>query len=298
MEGRPAIGHGFRLMGTANSSKMYEAYYFAHSCGRPYARDEEWLRFFGSIADRIADDIRPRSVLDAGCAWGFLVEMLRQRDVEAYGIDISAYAIQKVVPGIQSYCWVASVADPFPQKYELIVCIEVLEHLEKGESERAVENLCSHSDYVLFSSTPFDYREATHFNVQPPEYWAQLFARQGFFRDIDFDASFITPWAVLYERKNEPVHRLIREYERKYFLLWKENADLRSLAVETQDQLAGLTEKVVEMDKELNTVSNQLQDIYESSSWQWMQRLQNIRLKIIPSGSRRERVFLNLLGKR
>ena len=94
------------------------------------------------------------------------------------------------------------------------------------------------------------------------------------------------------------MHRLIREYERKYFLLWKENADLRSLAVETQDQLAGLTEKVVEMDKELNTVSNQLRDVHESRSWQMMQRIQNIRLKIIPSGSRRERVFLSLLGKR
>lgn len=28
---------------------------------------------------------------------------------------------------------------------------------------------------------------ASHINVQPPEYWAQLFARQGFFRDVDFD---------------------------------------------------------------------------------------------------------------
>jgi hypothetical protein len=285
-------------MGRAEPSKMYDAYYFAHSCGRPYARDEEWLRFFGLIAEHIASDIQPKSVLDAGCAWGLLVEMLRQRNVEAYGIDISPFAIQKVDPGIQQYCWVASVADPFPQKYELIVCIEVLEHLEKAESERAVENLCNHSDYVLFSSTPFDYREATHFNVQPPEYWAELFARQGFFRDIDFDSAFITPWAVLYRRKNEPVHRLIREYERKYFLLWKENADLRSLAVETQDQLASLTEKVVEMDKELNTVSNQLRDVHESRSWQIMQQIQNLRLKIIPSGSRRERVFLSLFGKR
>ena len=75
-------------MGRAEPSKMYDAYYFAHSCGRPYARDEEWLRFFGLIAEHIASDIQPKSVLDAGCAWGLLVEMLRQRNVEAYGIDI------------------------------------------------------------------------------------------------------------------------------------------------------------------------------------------------------------------
>ena len=47
-------------------------------------------------------------------------------------------------------------------------------------------NLCPHTADVLFSSTPFDYDEATHLNVQPPDYWAALFARHGFYRDVDF----------------------------------------------------------------------------------------------------------------
>jgi hypothetical protein len=52
---------------------LYNAYYFATGCGRPYQRDEEWLNFFGAIAGRIVSEIQPHSVLDAGCAMGFLV---------------------------------------------------------------------------------------------------------------------------------------------------------------------------------------------------------------------------------
>lgn len=221
-----------------NRSDLYGAYYFAHDCGGPYQRDDKWLRLFCSIADRIVRDIDPGTTLDAGCAMGFLVEALRDRGVNSFGVDVSTYAIQNVRQDIQPYCWVGLVTDPFPQNYDLITCIEVLEHLPPAESELAVENFCRYTDDVLFSSTPFDYREATHFNVQPPEYWGELFAQQGFFRDVDFDASFITPWAVRFRRRNEPLHRIVREYERKFWLLWKENVDLHYSTVKMQDRLA------------------------------------------------------------
>lgn len=40
---------------------------------------------FDSIAERLVKDICPKTVLDAGCAMGFLVETLRQKKVEAWG---------------------------------------------------------------------------------------------------------------------------------------------------------------------------------------------------------------------
>jgi hypothetical protein len=286
-----------------SGSCLYDAHYYATSCGRPYQRDEEWLRFFGSIASRIVSDIQPASVLDAGCAWGFLVEALRQRGVEAYGLDISEYAIQHVHPDFKPYCWVGSVAEPFSQIYDLIVCIEVLEHMQPAEAEKAVENFCRFSQSVLFSSTPFDYKEATHFNVHPPEYWAELFARHGFFRDVDFDAAFVTPWAVRYVRKSEPIVRMVREYERKFFLLWKENVDLRTLTVEMRDENAGLhaeldqkNAQLIERDRVATLTTNQLNEILESQSWQLIQRAQALRLKLAPQGGKLEQAFAWLSG--
>jgi SAM-dependent methyltransferase len=228
---------------------LFDAYYFAHGCGEPYQRSEVWLALFNAFADRICQDISPNSVLDAGCAMGFLVEALHQRGVEAWGVDISEYAIERVPKDYQPYCWQGSVVEPFPRNYNLIVCIEVLEHLSKVEAEKAVENLCKHSDDILFSSTPFDYKEASHFNVQPPEYWAEVFARRGFYRDVDFDASFITPWAVRFRRRGDPIQRIVRDYERRFWTLWKENTDLRNLAGEMRDQLAGLEADLVNTTK-------------------------------------------------
>src|SRR5512133_4199805 len=104
--------------------KIYDANYYKSGCGRPYQRDDEWLRFFDVIAERIIRDIHPNTVLDAGCAMGFLVEGLRNHGAEAYGIDISEYAIQNTHSSIQSFCWTGSIADDLPKMYDLIVTIE------------------------------------------------------------------------------------------------------------------------------------------------------------------------------
>ncbi len=246
-------------MDMKSNVSYYNEYYFAHCCGTPYQHNEEWLHFFDSIAERLVKDICPKTVLDAGCAMGFLVETLRQKKVEAWGVDISEYAIQKVSPAIQPYCWVDSVTKPFPRKYDLIVCIEVLEHLPPQEAEQAIANFCQHTDDVLFSSSPFDYKEATHFNVQPPEYWAEQFAKQGFVRDVDFDASFITSWAVRFRRNYEPWHRVLRGYERKFWLLWQENQDLRSSTVELHSQISSEEKSLQATNARVEDLQSQLQ---------------------------------------
>ena len=217
----------------------FDAWYYAHSCGRPYARDEEWLRFFGTIADRIVTDIVPghdaARVLDAGCALGLLVEALRARGIAADGLDISEYAISQVQGSARGHCRVASLTDDLPERYDLIVCIEVLEHMPPADAHAALLNLCRHADDVLFSSSPYDFGEATHVNVRPPEEWTELFAREGFLRDLDYDASYITPWAVRYRRRREPVPRIVREYERVTARVTIERNELRK-QVQTFDR--------------------------------------------------------------
>jgi SAM-dependent methyltransferase len=103
-----------------SNSSLFDAYYYEHGCGRPYERDEDWLNFFDGIAKRIIEESKPKTVLDAGCALVFLVEAFRNHGVEAFGVDISKFAIENVYPDIKPYCWVGSVCEPFPQKYDLI----------------------------------------------------------------------------------------------------------------------------------------------------------------------------------
>ena len=66
-----------------------------------------------------------------------------------------------------------------------------------GCAANAVANLCAHTDDVLFSSTPGHFKEISHLNVRPPEYWAEQFARHGLYRDVDHDpTTYLCRWAV------------------------------------------------------------------------------------------------------
>ena len=209
-------------------SEIYNEEYYHNGCGPiPYEEPEHWVEFFGMIADRIVKDIHPQTVLDAGCAMGYLVAALRDRGVEAYGIDISEYAVSKVREDVRPFCRVGSLTEEFPadfpQRYDLIVTIEVLEHLYAEDGKKAIANLCRHSDTVLFSSTPDDFTERTHVNVQQREYWARLFFEQGFTDDINYRPRYLTPYASLF-RKNTDMVRQIEDYERNIRMTEGENA--------------------------------------------------------------------------
>ncbi len=262
-------------------SENFGEYYYLHDCGNPYERSEQWLGFFNNIAERIVKELEPKSVLDAGCAWGFLVEALRSRGVEAWGVDVSKYAISNVHESIKDYCKVGSIVDPFECKYDLIVNIEVLEHMQTADAVKAIGNFCNASDRVLFSSTPFDYTEATHINVQSPEYWSKEFALQGFYKELDFDGSYITPWTSLFTKQNMSKSQLLTNYERKYWFLQKENVDLRQRSISDQSICARLESKIAATEQELNSLlkknaeleqsikfaNNEIVEYYSSTSW-------------------------------
>jgi Methyltransferase domain len=195
----------------------FDARYYANGCGRPYGRDEVWFDFFGRIADRIAL-LEPGLTLDAGCAWGLLVEALRARGVDARGFDISSYAIGQVTPSVRPYCWQASAIDEIDGRYDLIVCMEIFPHLTVEAGHAAIANFCRHADTVLFSASPSDPTAARHRNAQAPAYWAGVFADAGFDPDRSVDVRVMTPWAALF-----------RKCAKRRSLAWRASALVRRL---------------------------------------------------------------------
>ena len=306
-------------MTTDKGPALFDAYYFEHNCGTPYGQRKDWLAAYNRIADAILRDIQPKTMLDAGCAYGYMIEVMRQRGIECWGIDISEHAIQSVNPDVQPYCRVASVLDPLPQKYDLITCFEVVEHMPPGQGEQAIANLCQFSDDIVFCSSPIDYKEATHLNVQPVEYWAEQFAIQGFFRDVDFDGSAIVSWAARYLRIHEPYHRVARRYERRFWQLFKENKDARQALldlrfelsnttlvksnlqnelVEMQSQLTAMQSQLIATQNQLAATQNQLTVITQKSlKVQILDCFHLLRLLIIPPASQRERWYFVLTRK-
>jgi GT2 family glycosyltransferase/2-polyprenyl-3-methyl-5-hydroxy-6-metoxy-1,4-benzoquinol methylase len=237
----------------------YDEYYYLTSCGSPYVRGEYWLTFFGNIADRIMKDINPKKVLDAGCAKGFLVEALRDRGVDAYGIDISEYAISQVRVDMKNYCKVGSILEPFNEQYDLIITIEVLEHLSAFEGRKAIENLCKYTNDIIFTSTPSDYKEATHFNVQPVEYWVEIFAQNGFIKDVEYDVSYITNHAMRFKKEKIDLPRILSKYERYFYKTFLENKNLREEVIKFRNDLAIQHENYQEICRLISEKDHQLE---------------------------------------
>ena len=187
-------------------------------------------------------------------------------------------------------------------------------------AEAAAANLCQYTDDILFSSSPYDYKEPTHFNVQPVEYWVRLFARHGFIHDVDFDATFITPWAMRLRRVQEPLPQVVYRYERRFWAMNKQNNDLRGLAAEMNTRLRAFEEtqrqleqdvrdgqkrielqavRIQELEEQAAAWQLRWEDLERGAGWKALRRLRQARLGLLPPGSRREQAFYWLLkGKR
>ena len=213
--------------------KLYGERYYLTDYTVPYGRNEHWLSFFGhSPIASSATSVRGRRSMPARD--GHPRGAARSAGVDAWGVDISEYAISNAADEVRDKVWVGSLTEPLPRRYELVTCIEVLEHLPKADGRVALANLCAATDRILFSSVPDGYEEPTHVNVQPAEDWSAWFAEEGFVRDLDYDASYLAPWAIVYERRRPDLADVVRDYDRVYARLRSEVQQLRSVLLEMQ----------------------------------------------------------------
>ncbi len=211
-------------------SEQYNEEYYRDYAGVSYHDKELWSGIFDRIADKIIADYNPETVLDAGCAFGYLVSAFRKRGVNAYGIDISKYAISQADDNIKGFCYVGSICDELPQglpkKYDLITNIEILEHIPEEDGIKAIANLCRLADTIIFSSTSDDFEDNTHVNVKPQEYWVVQFAKNEFYRDLQYQATYISPQAGVFKKEKNDIYTIIQKYEQALQIRDKEIKEL------------------------------------------------------------------------
>jgi glycosyltransferase involved in cell wall biosynthesis/SAM-dependent methyltransferase len=259
------------------TAELYDKGYFEKHFNPPYRRNEtQWLDFFNHIAEQLIQSLKPRTILDVGCAIGFLVEAFWRRGVRAYGIDVSEYAITQVPEDLKGFCSVRSVIEPlpenFPQSYDLLTCIEVLEHMPPDEGKMAIKNMASKTRCILFSSTPHDLVEPTHVNVRPVIYWLQSFAEVGFYPDLRFDASFVSPQAFLLRKTrpkaNEDILPFFADSINKKFHVNAQQEEIARLTQSTQELQRKLESQISKRDQEIQNFRSTRQQLQELSGKQ------------------------------
>ena len=255
------------------SGELYDKEYFEKHFNPPYNRSQSrWFDFFNHIAEELVRSLKPRTMLDVGCAIGFLVEAFWRRGVRAYGIDVSNYAISQVPDDLKGFCSVGSIIEPlpenFPQSYDLLTCIEVLEHMPPDEGRTAIKNMASKTRSILFSSTPDDLVEPTHVNVRPVIYWLQSFAEVGFYPDLRFDASFVSPQALLLRKSrpkaNEDVLPFFADSINKKFHINAQQEEIAGSRNRTKIYSGDWRAKITKRDNEIQKFRSMRQELQEA----------------------------------
>lgn len=228
-----------------------EAYYRHYSdTEEPYAwSSPEWRAFFIGVARRIVEATGPTgSVLDVGCAKGMLVQAFLSVGVpRAEGFDISPSAIADADPEVADRLRVGTATVPIEGRYDLITCVEVLEHLSPPDAAAAIDHMCAASDRLVISSTPHDFDEPTHVNVHPVADWAAELAGRGFYRRTDVDLSFLSPWAAYFEKAPDLTRRdLVHRYETALWPLREEVGVKRQALLEAHRTLNAAEEQAAQ----------------------------------------------------
>lgn len=119
---------------------------------------------------------QPRRVLDVGCAKGYVVDGLRRRRIDAWGIDFSPYAIAAAPAAVRHYVSVGDAADiHFPDNsFDLVICLETLEHLTVERAIQAAAELYRVTADKLWLTIP----SMGVNDFGPPDGWPQSKIRE------------------------------------------------------------------------------------------------------------------------
>lgn len=134
------------------------------------------------ILPYVFEILEPQSVLDVGCGTGtWLLEAAKLGCVNLVGIEGDHLDRSKFVCP-EARLLIHDLEKPFnlEERFDLLLCLEVAEHLNKSAAEGFINSLALHSDNILFSAAiPFQGGQ-NHVNEQWPSWWQRLFENQGY----------------------------------------------------------------------------------------------------------------------
>ena len=178
-------------------SRQYGADYFdgAREYGYGgYKYDGRWV----TVADDVISHfhLKPGDrVLDVGCAKGFLVRDFLDREIEAFGLDISRYALLRAEPPVVGRLHLGSAEDlPFPDgSFHAVLSINTLHNLPRDrclKAVREIERLAPGRGFIQVDSyeTPqqkaiFEDWVLTAMYHGYPHEWIELFEEAGYTGD-------------------------------------------------------------------------------------------------------------------
>jgi Methyltransferase domain len=130
--------------------------------------------------------LSPQSVVDFGSGRGIWLRVFQDHGVpKVRGIDGNHATADNLFIPRDSFT-VMDLSEPFSirERYDLAVCLEVIEHLPDAAAARVIRELTNAAPYVLFSAAIPGQGGQHHVNERWPEHWHEFFRSDGF---VPFD---------------------------------------------------------------------------------------------------------------
>jgi cyclopropane fatty-acyl-phospholipid synthase-like methyltransferase len=153
------------------------------------------------IVPELINLLRPKSVIDLGCGIGSWLKVFIDNGVnDVLGVDYPG--IDRKLLYVEEKLIIEHDLEHdllLNKKFDLAICVEVVEHLKEMSSDVIVETLTKLSNNILFSAAiPFQGGD-NHINEKWFEFWFEKFEKQGFviydlFRDKHWNNSDIEWW--------------------------------------------------------------------------------------------------------
>jgi len=223
------------------------------------------------IVPLVLELIQPRSVIDVGCGVGTWLSVFKECGVrDIIGVD-GGYIDKKMLQIPKERFLSFDLREPLrmDRQFDLVVSLEVAEHLPGECAERFVDNLVRLGPVILFSAAiPFQGGEQ-HINEQWPDYWVKYFQQKGYvvidcIREKIWQNTNVEMWYA------QNILMFVRQdYLKNYPLLKNEveNTATSQLSIVHPRKYLALQEKWAMLQTQLQSIQMQLQLILNSKSY-------------------------------
>ncbi len=147
---------------------------------------------FSNIANNIAINFAPKTVLELGCGNGQLANMLRNFGIQTVTVDANREVLGS--PFIDENHFLARTDKPLHFQYEngepvvfdMVISLEHFEHVSPETFDVLMQNILNHThqgSHLIFTAAAWEYdgdKDHIHCNAKPKEYWQEYISKHGF----------------------------------------------------------------------------------------------------------------------
>jgi hypothetical protein len=122
----------------------------------------------------------PRTVNDFGAGDGWWPKAFHDMGSVVGAVELHEIAREFIPPQVQFWQHDLRYPVQFDMRYDLVICLEVAEHLPPDAAEVLCETITRHTgDLLLFSAAQPNQQGVGHIHLQPHKYWIERLERGG-----------------------------------------------------------------------------------------------------------------------